>query len=60
MRSNLVMVAVALTVVFSVASSSSIFKLSDERAVMYSVSNVTLNWIDALRVSLQQKSIVIL
>ena len=60
MRSNFVIVAVALTVVFSVASSSSIFKLSDERAVMYSVSNVTLNWIDALRVSLQQKSIVIL
>ena len=52
MRSNLVIVAVALTVVFSVASCTSIFKLSDGKAVMYLVSNVTLSWIDALRVSL--------
>ena len=51
MRSNLVIVAVALTVVFSVASCTSIFKLSDGKAVMYSVSNMTLSWIDALRVS---------
>ena len=53
MRANIVFAAIAFTLFFTAASSNNIFKLKDEKAVMYSVSEETMSWIKAVRVSLK-------
>ena len=52
MKANLAFAVIPLALFFSAASCNNVFKLKDEKAVMYSVSDDTMNWIGAVRVSL--------
>ena len=53
MSTNIVFAAIAFTLFFTAASSNDVFKFQDEKAVMYSVSDETMSWIKAVRVSLK-------